>query len=437
MSSIVFHRENNLQTLSSSPLSLKRKEDRAPSERASKKAKNELDSTPLKETPLNTLKICPLDLSPYNKSSLYSEDTLHLLIQSASDLKEITLRSISLNHKSIQALKEKASQLQKLDTNVHELTPEDLYEIISQAARMRILTLSLSEVDGQCINALANCSHLKELTIKYSDNLNDAALKMLAENCPHLELLNLDGCENYTDEGLFYLAKQTDGMMRTLKKLNLGRSPYITDKGIEAIAKAAKNLEELDLSYSKLISDCSIHAITSLGKLESLSLTDCRKVTDEAFLHLVKNHFPAIRRLNVSGTSITNQTIEKLEQIKSLRNLQTLSLNDCQIDKESLKRLPSFSNLKRLEISCVKLNAWTRLGLSYLKECKKLTQLRLGYYVTANEIIDLVEKMPQLKKLYVSSIEETFGHATAQPKHFKKLNISNPNLEIIYGGIGS
>ena len=93
-------------------------------------------------------------------------------------------------------------------------------------------------------------------------------LKPLSE----LEELNLEG-SYLTDAGMVHIQE-----MKNLQVLDLHKSIYVTDKGLESL-KSLPKLSRLELSYTRT-SDAGVDTLLALKKLKVLHLTGTR-VTGE------------------------------------------------------------------------------------------------------------------------------------------------------------
>ena len=129
----------------------------------------------------------------------------------------------------------------------------------------------------------------------------------------------------------------TFGELKNLQVLNLSGNRKITNAGLAQLA-SLKNLRFLDLPYCRQINDVGLSHVADLKGLRMLNLAECREITDAGLVYLGK-----------------------------LKNLEMLSLHDCRkITDAGLVHLEKLTSLKRLDLSkCGKL---TPAGIKRLKK---------------------------------------------------------------------
>jgi len=365
---------------------------------------------------------CDINLSP--------------LTENASRLTELRLDSLFRDHIMFSRLDG------KIGADVHTsvifdpdlLQTSHLVSLISLTENVHTMDFNwCSQINEAFVKALVHCKALKNLNLSYCENITDDAVGAL-EDLNSITDLNLEGCKGYGDQGLVRLAEKSGGITASLTTLNLGRSSQITDEGVIKIVQSARNLIELSLDLSQGITDLSVTAIADLKNLQILSLAGCNKITDVSFKTLKKKQFPSIKYLNISSTSITDDTVmylmERENYIKS--TLIALEVSHCQLTWRSFEYFHLFPNLERLSVERVNLDSATRRAFSYLEKCSKLTHLNVSRLAFAKDIIALVKKMPKLEHLYVHVIRDRFGFGTTQQKDFQELAESNPTLKIYF-----
>ena len=117
--------------------------------------------------------------------------------------------------------------------------------------RLRALNLEFAlRVTDDRVAALARCGTLRRVNLNAAQHLGDAALDALSENNPHLE------------------------------RVSLYWNVRVTDPAIVALCARCANLERLDVSGCKRLTDGCAAAIASLSNLRRLNLTRCRLTDD-------------------------------------------------------------------------------------------------------------------------------------------------------------
>jgi len=207
-------------------------------------------------------------------------------------------------------------------TNPNKLTCVNLYHCLNVTdavvdylivERPYISKLVLTLCDQLSPSALSRIGNFKKLTsldVSFCQTVTDEPLKSWA-NLQGLERLFMSHCRSITNDGIRSL-----NTLPKLKQFHLSSShQLITDEGVELIAAQFPNLEILDLSYCKKITDAGIQHLSQLKSLQTLDLSCCPSISDEAVNVLVglKN----LERLNMQGTSANSDSIvSKLTQVK-------------------------------------------------------------------------------------------------------------------------
>ena len=166
---------------------------------------------------------------------------------------------------------------------------------------------------------------------------------MIISKLVNLKALHLHGCPNITDIGLAHLKP-----LRKLRILGLGRyieTTGITDVGLKALS-GFENLESLTIrNYPKITDDGLLH-ISNLRKLKSLKLNGLN-ISGEGFLYLSK--LPYLYGLDLSeGLKITD---EYLSHLADIPRLSLLDLQGCtEITDFGIEQLSSAKNLLALGV---------------------------------------------------------------------------------------
>lgn len=176
-------------------------------------------------------------------------------------------------------------------------------------------TLLLGDVrlGVQGARCLASLPRLRSLDL-LSSTIDDAGVWALAQ-CQTLEALQLGDCARLTDEACTALA--------TLPQLSFldCSSTHLTAAGVRALA-SLRTLRVLDLSFVPL-DDAAVAALAPLQSLTDLGLRYSGPLTDRIIDTLAK--FPALRRLDLSNSSISPEGIDRLAHLP----LSELGLEGC------------------------------------------------------------------------------------------------------------
>jgi hypothetical protein len=125
---------------------------------------------------------------------------------------------------------------------------------------------------------------------------------------PALENANLVECDGLNDESLVPI-----GRIAALKSLNLGDA-QVTSAGIKSLS-GLKNLETLDLGFTKDVGDAALPVLAKLPKLQVLGLGGT-KITDAGIPLLAS--FKSLKEVKLGATAVTDKGIAALEGCKGL-----------------------------------------------------------------------------------------------------------------------
>lgn len=221
-------------------------------------------------------------------------------------------------------------------------------------------------------------------------SLGRSSPKELIKGIPNLESLNLSGCFNLSDhtfEGA--ISKEVP----SLTSLNLSNCKDISNSSLVTIAIRCKNLETIDLSGCTKITNDGLANLASLPKLKHLNLRSCRQISD-----------PGIGHLSGASLSSASEVSSQHQPPPAASSLESLSLQDCQkLSDESLRYISQgLRNLKRINLSfCVSI---TDTGLKSLAKVASLEEINLRSCDNVSDIGIgfLAEEHQRLAKLDVS-----------------------------------
>ena len=86
--------------------------------------------------------------------------------------------------------------------------------------------------DKSLVYISKSCKNLKRLEVYWNCRINDFCIKKIASASPELEIINLSGCKYLSDASITFLVQQCP----KIRELNLTRLPKLTEKGLEAVA---------------------------------------------------------------------------------------------------------------------------------------------------------------------------------------------------------
>ena len=225
----------------------------------------------------------------------------------------------------------------RLDLSLTRISDHGLKQL-KNAPAIADLNLYFDELVGDGgLSAIKGWKHLKRLDVR-GTKVTDVTVQYLA-SVPSLESLDI-GFVQLTDVGLDALAslpnlkqlsiggnKLTDGGLQALRQLtgltyldlsgaqrtDSGLwSVSLTESGFDVLA-TLENLRHLRLN-GLLVTAHGLAKLKTLSKLERLDVQGCSRLGDEAIPILIS--LPALRLVDLTGTSVTAKAIEQLRRAK-------------------------------------------------------------------------------------------------------------------------
>jgi Leucine-rich repeat (LRR) protein len=158
-----------------------------------------------------------------------------------------------------------------------------------------------------------------------------------------------------------YVVRDAGG---NIVEVSLART-WAKDADVERVAEI-ESLKRLDLSFT-YVTDRGIEQLGRLRQLEDLRLDTAEFITDSAMSHLRAN--PALRRLVLRGTDITDVG---LPYVAELKGLTSLDISFSMLGDVGLESLPELTELEELKLGG---NLITGINLNFLKLLPKLKKL--------------------------------------------------------------
>ncbi|XP_059402440.1 uncharacterized protein LOC132133573 [Carassius carassius] len=263
---------------------------------------------------------------------------------------------------------------------------------------------------------------------------------------PRLDRLALPG-SSITEASLLGLLPHLTGLrkldLQGLDSLFMSGAFLSREEHRRQVQNALRNLEELDLSDLRYLSDLSFNRLTSCTpRLCSLSLAGCHiafefdpyrgcpvgfgssaLVSLRNLLSLLQKQASTLHSLDLSRTSITPESLRSIAQVPGLR-LEDLSLRGCkELTDYSMEILCKHqSGLKRLDLSaCTELTSRTVLAVA--TELKELRSLSLSQdWKIMDKGLTMLMMLPCLRSLdlseclHVSGADLVKGLSSPQPR---------------------
>jgi internalin A len=247
---------------------------------------------------------------------------------------------------------------------------------------------------------------LKMLDVSYT-NVTDAGVKEIAARHRQLEEIDLTGSK-ITNVALKELRK-----VPHLRKLSLWTTD-ITDAGLSELRDLA-NLESLALGQSPL-TDAGISEIAGLKKLRVLTVFNMERITDAALPHV--KELTQLEDLNLARTTITDAGLKDLQGLQQLRSLDLSLTNVTDSGMDYIKGLKQLQTLR--------LNGIKRVGpgLRHLGCLTHLRTLELRVNDVTDATLQCLGELKQLETLDLGNSQLTdVGLATL--REFRQLQSLN------------
>jgi len=218
--------------------------------------------------------------------------------------------------------------------------------------------------------------YLVSINLSNCCNLTEPALFSLVRNCSSLSDINMGhtriGEEREENSNSF-----TDFAVRPqLKSLCLAGCYHMREENIILFASIFPNLEVLDLTSWRGISEASIYQVLRCCKIKHLNLSHCQV----GFLGGMKFKAPNLELLNLSYTNLDDQSLSMIS--KSCCGLLQLLLKNCHDVTEN--------GVKHVVNNCTNL---TEINLRYC------------YQVQANDVALMIVLRSSLRKIIAPSLK--------------------------------
>ena len=316
---------------------------------------------------------------PYNISSA----NLSCLLAGAVSLKSLYLADRVLHDEIRDQLQLKS--LENLNLSKSTLSAKSLQSFLCQAINLKELNLSEIDLQGD-INEDLPLTSLEKLTLVDSINGKKAkitaqSLQAILANATNIKSLDLSVLE-------FPGTINHDLKLTSLETLELNYNKNISSISLQSLLSHAKNLKILELNYCEFTGKIS-HDLP-LESLEEIRLASAIISLDNLQYILVKAK--NLKQLDLSKTKLDGNINTDL----SLDSLENLDLANKIISAKSLEHLIANSKcLKTMMLGHIE----GKLSAKFSSPIESLTLW--GSQINTEELIDLLNKLPRLKKLEI------------------------------------
>ena len=200
----------------------------------------------------------------------------------------------------------------------------------SEYRRLRHLVIHDGVVtDDQVAEALPKCLRLETVVLQGVPDVTDRTVAIIS-TAPNLQRLDLSGCKRVTDVGVLNLTASKS----TLQWLYLNNVTSLTDASISAVVKSCLHLRELELSGLPFLTSIAVRDLWPVSrKLKALRLARCPLLTDvafPAFMHTIPSHYSETNEKPLPSRPMTLlEGLPPLILSHIAENLRVLDLGYC------------------------------------------------------------------------------------------------------------
>ena len=250
--------------------------------------------------------------------------------------------------------------------------------------------------------------------------INDAVLAQVIK-LTSLRELSLTRTQ-ITDAGLIRLQELTE-----LRKLLLWGNQKMTGAGLSPVSRLKRLIDFSVFCPAPGISDVDLVHLKSLTNLEKLSLFG-NPITDAGLKHL--EELTSLTQLQLANTRVTGTG---LAYLRNLDSLATLTLTNTAATDQGLTHLKELNGLKQIYIYGTQI---TDEGLSHLSKLSRLTVIGIGNrFITDEGVAKLKSDLPNCDvRRQVGMYQRllrTEGLSAITDVEIKKLGLSDAQVKTI------
>ena len=282
---------------------------------------------------------------------------------------------------------------------------------------------------------------VKNITFLDCLKVYDEGLKYLLIRCDKVERLYFKGTWLLTSASMILISEKCPN----LTEFTLFDNRRVSISSLEELASKCSNLKVLNLRGTQPIPsplhiapNGSISLISSLTKLENLSLKLCKEWVDNRLFSPILHFFPHLATLDFQGCiHLTDEALSTLLSVSPA--LQELDLRECVLVNECLLRIPEMcSKLKVLELrNCLALEDTT-----FVKICSGCTELRIltvnGCTKLSENALRSLKTLLGFSKIHILALghsrianDETISFIFSSPSHsMNKIGILDSQITL-------
>jgi internalin A len=233
-------------------------------------------------------------------------------------------------------------------------------------------------------------------------------------------------------------------------EINL-RASWVTDGDLLELARQP-DLQKLDLSQTR-ISDQGLAYLKTATNLREVNLAYAEKIGDPA--HAVIKHWKNLRKLNLRGTVIADETAASaatlpdlevldiadtivgdfgVEALTTAPKLKELSMGNIRMSEVGFQSLRQFTTLSTLDLSGRRHQSPSNIserGIEAIASLRQLRVLKLGHTKFPAKSFALLAKMPQIEQLgleFCPEIDDEALQHLAAWKSLRRVDLYGTNV---------
>ncbi len=333
--------------------------------------------------------------------------------------------------------------------------------VISQIAGLEVLDLSESQINTSSLRPMATCRTIESLDVSWTQV--DNGLVEIIDNFPQLKSLGvghtqisgvlikkvMDRCDIRRLEAagirgdMFELhdcfpsksieeLDLTDSIIDSRLAQKILASPQLTSISLKRTAiddDAFLQIGDLTRWRSIDVGSCEISDKTSelfsqMKNIELIDISECKGISDGVIRRLWS--LPKLREINLSGTGISNTALqgvgdspalqslclgkariddEKLELLGACRKLKSLTLNGCEISSSGLQHLSECKEIERLDFSDSQFSGPIAKGVGSRSQLRMLVLSETN--ITSDDLEEVIRQCPHIESLVLSGDQVT------------------------------
>ncbi|KAJ5130852.1 SCF E3 ubiquitin ligase complex F-box protein GrrA [Penicillium bovifimosum] len=288
---------------------------------------------------------------------------------------------------------------------VGRLPPEILIAIFSKLSAPSDMLNCMLVCRGWAANSVGILWHRP--TCNTWSNLGSVAMSLgkpdsLFNYADLIKRLNLSALSEDVNDGTLVSFNQC----KRLERLTLTGCKNLTDKSVSDLVEGNRHLQALDVSELRNLTDHTIALVPrDCPRLQGLNITNCSKVTDEVLL-LVSQKCRQIKRLKLNGVSnITDRTIQSFAE--NCPSILEIDLHDCSLvtSKSVTPLLMTLRHLRELRLAhCVEIDdtAFMSLPPHMIFDSLRILDLTACEHVRDDSVERIVTVAPRVRNLVLA-----------------------------------